>query len=167
MLVELGVEAVNVTLGSPYYCPHAQRPATYPPSDGYLPPEDPLLSVFRHLEVTRRCKAAQPSLLVVGSGYSYLQEWLGHVAQYEVDQGHVDCVGLGRMALSYPHFPADLMAGRPIDRTRLCRTFSDCTTAPRNGMISGCFPLDPHYKQMPEAQQVRVLTKKARTGGDV
>ena len=28
--------------GSPYYNPHIQRPALFPPSDGYLPPEDPL-----------------------------------------------------------------------------------------------------------------------------
>ena len=38
----LGVRLVCVTAGSPYYCPHAQRPAYFPPSDGYDPPYDPL-----------------------------------------------------------------------------------------------------------------------------
>ena len=28
-------DLVNLTAGSPYYNPHVQRPALYPPSDGY------------------------------------------------------------------------------------------------------------------------------------
>ena len=42
LCLELGVKIINVSGGSPYYNPHVQRPAAYPPSDGYLPPEDPL-----------------------------------------------------------------------------------------------------------------------------
>ena len=42
LLEELGIQLVNITAGSPYYNPHVQRPALYPPSDGYQPPEDPL-----------------------------------------------------------------------------------------------------------------------------
>jgi hypothetical protein len=45
----------------------------------------------------------------------------------------------------------------------MCRTFSDCTTAPRNGMISGCYPLDPYYAAKPEAQQLKAL-KRGSTG---
>jgi hypothetical protein len=50
-----------------------------------------------------------------------------------------------------------------MQQKRLCRTFSDCTTAPRNGMISGCFPLDPYYKAMPEAERMKQLKKEMRT----
>ena len=71
-----------------------------------------------------------------------------------VRDGGADFIGLGRMVLSYPELPADVLAGRPLDRKRLCRTFSDCTTAPRNGMVSGCYPLDPFYKERPEREQV-------------
>jgi len=60
-------------------------------------------------------------------------------------------VGVGRMVLSYPDYPADVLAGKAINRKRLCRTFSDCTTAPRKGLVSGCYPLDPVYKESPEA----------------
>ena len=49
ILRELDVRFVNVTLASPYYNPHVTRPALYPPSDGYFPPEDPLVGVGRHL----------------------------------------------------------------------------------------------------------------------
>ena len=157
---DLQIPCVNLTVGSPYYNPHLQRPAAYPPSDGYQPPEDPLLGVAFQLDATRRCKAAVPELVFVGSGYSYLQEWLPHVAQHEVRSGHVDVVGIGRMVLSYPELPADVLAGRPLQRKRLCRTFSDCTTGPRNGMLSGCFPLDDHYRGMPEASRLRQMKKE-------
>ena len=50
------------------------------------------------------------------------------------------------MLLSYPELPLAALRGEALDRKRLCRTFSDCTTGPRNGMISGCYPLDPYYK---------------------
>ena len=39
---------------SPYYAPHGQRPAYFPPSDGYQPPEDPLVGVARIQAATSR-----------------------------------------------------------------------------------------------------------------
>jgi 2,4-dienoyl-CoA reductase-like NADH-dependent reductase (Old Yellow Enzyme family) len=152
-----GVTAVNLSCGSPYYNPHIQRPALFPPSDGYQPPEDPLVGVVRQIQCVRRCKAAVPDLPVVGTGYSYLQEHLPLVAQAVVRQGWTDLVGLGRMVLSYPELPADALAGRALERKRICRTFSDCTTAPRAGLVSGCFPLDPYYKSLPEAGRLKEL----------
>jgi hypothetical protein len=108
-------------------------------------------------------KRHQPSLAIVGSGYSYLQEWLPHVAQAVVRSGGADFVGLGRLALSYPEAPADVLASRPVDRKRLCRTFSDCTTAPRNGLVSGCYPLDPFYKESPEARTLARIKNQTRS----
>ncbi len=149
-LFSLGVTLLNVTCGSPYYVPHVQRPAAFPPSDGYAPPEDPLAGVARLLDAARRAKAAAPDLVVVASGLSYLQEFVPHVAQACVREGWFDAAGLGRMVLSYPELPADVLAGRPLARERVCRTFSDCTTAPRAGLVSGCYPLDPFYRERPE-----------------
>ena len=158
-----GVRLVNVSLGSPYTCPHLQRPAAYPPIDGYGPPADPLSSVLQHLRVVRELKAAAPDLLLVGSGYTYLMEWLPHVAEHEVGAGHVDFVGVGRMSLVYPELPADHLAGRPLTRKRICRTFSDCTTGPRAGLRSGCYPLDPYYRGLAEATRLREVKRE----GDV
>ena len=59
---------------------------------------------------------------------------------------------------AYPDLPADVLAARPLARKSLCRTFSDCTTGPRNGMISGCFPLDPFYKARPEREAIAAMT---------
>jgi hypothetical protein len=89
--------------------------------------------------VTSQLKQRFPEMCVVGSGYTYLQDWLPNVGQHYVRTGQVDFVGLGRMVLSYPDLPADVVAGRPLQSKKVCRTFSDCTTGPRNGLISGCF----------------------------
>jgi 2,4-dienoyl-CoA reductase-like NADH-dependent reductase (Old Yellow Enzyme family) len=160
-LEKMGVEMVCITAGSPYYVPHIQRPALFPPSDGYLPPEDPLLGVARQIQVTHEIKRKFPNLAIVGSAYSYLQEWLPNVAEAVVENHMADFVGLGRMVLSYPDMPDDILNGKTLTRGKICRTFSDCTTAPRIGMISGCFPLDPYYKAKPEAAQLKAFKKNS------
>jgi 2,4-dienoyl-CoA reductase-like NADH-dependent reductase (Old Yellow Enzyme family) len=66
----------------------------------------------------------------VGSGYTCLQEYLPNAAEYAVKNNLTDFVGIGRMVLSYPDMPADLLAGKALDRCRICRTFGDCTSAP-------------------------------------
>lgn len=159
LLESMGVELFNMSCGSPYYNPHIQRPALFPPSDGYQPPEDPLCGVARQVEAVARIKSRFPQRLVVGSGYSYLQEYLPHVGQALVRERMVDFIGLGRMVLSYPDLPRDVLEQGQMKRRYICRTFSDCTTAPRNGMISGCFPLDPFYKERDEAARMKELKK--------
>lgn len=157
LLRESGVSFLNITAGSPYYNPHIQRPAYYPPSDGYRPPEDPLVGVARQIDVTRRLKELHPDMILVGTGYTYLQDYLPHVAQAVVRAGWVDFVGIGRMTLAYPELPADCLARGELNARRLCRTFSDCTTGPRHGLVSGCYPLDDFYKRSPEGDQVRAI----------
>ncbi len=115
------------------------------------------------LSAAAHLKRAYPGILIVGSGFTYLQEYLPHVAQVCVREGRMDFAGLGRMMLSYPELPADTLAGRPVAREKLCRTFSDCTTAPRNGLPSGCFPLDDFYRTRPEAAALKQA--KARPPG--
>jgi NADPH2 dehydrogenase len=159
-LVELGVAMINLTCGSPYYNPHLQRPAIFPPIDGYQPPEDPLVGVWRQLDCVRRCKQALPEVPLVGSGYSYLQEYVAAVGQAAVREDWTDFVGLGRMVLSYPELPADSLAGRKLQRKLVCRTFSDCTTAPRNGLISGCYPLDSFYKSLPQRDELIAIKQR-------
>lgn len=189
VLIDRGVVALNLSCGSPYYNPHLQRPAIFPPIDGYRPPEDPLVGVWRQIDAVRRCKAAlggrmqeagcgepgnasdtrpqapapspRPSVVpIIGTAYSYLQDYLPHVAQAVVRAGWTDFVGLGRMVLSYPELPADTLAGRPLERKRICRTFSDCTTAPRNGLISGCYPLDTYYKKLAERDELVAIKQR-------
>ena len=183
LCAQLGVKILNLSAGSPYYNPHIQRPAAYPPSDGYQPPEDPLVGVARQITVVRqiaqqikalnrstveagsavsastlqRSNASTPML--VGSAYSYLQEYLPHVAQYVVRNGWTDMIGLGRMTLAYPNMLADAVEKGALEKKFICRTFSDCTTAPRNGLISGCYPFDKYYATKPESQKLKEIKK--------
>ena len=161
-LPALGIHWVCISAGSPYYNPHIQRPAIFPPSDGYLPPEDPLVGVVRQINATAALKARHPELVIIGSGYSYLQEWLPNVAEHVVAEGMADGVGLGRLVLSYPDLPADVVSGAPLKTRLYCRTFSDCTTAPRNGLVSGCYPLDPTYLQHPQAVTLKAIKKQLK-----
>jgi len=163
LLESLNIVLVNLTAGSPYYNPHIQRPALYPPSDGYAPPEDPLVGVVRQMDAARELKRRFPNLLFVGTAYSYLQDFLPHVAQAALRADWVDSVGLGRMVLTYPEIFLDAAQGRAVQHKRICRTFSDCTTAPRNGLPSGCYPLDSHYKNSAMAVELNAIkTKRAR-----
>ena len=163
VLRDLGVAAVNISCGSPYYNPHIQRPAIFPPSDGYQPPEDPLVGVARQIHAARICKQAFPDVPMIGTGYTYLQDFLPHVAQAVVRAGWIDLVGIGRMVLAYPAFPADALQRGQLERKRICRTFSDCTTGPRGGLVSGCYPLDDYYKQLPEAETLKSIKQAIKS----
>lgn len=162
MLKEWGVAIVNITCGSPYYNPHIQRPAIFPPSDGYQPAEDPIINVARQIEAVRQLKFSVPEMPLVSSGLTYLQEYLPHTAQALIANGWTDIIGIGRMVLSYPRLPADTLEKGELTPRLICRTFSDCTTAPRNGLISGCFPLDDYYKATPEAEALKAIKQKQK-----
>ena len=185
LCAQLGVKILNLSAGSPYYNPHIQRPAAYPPSDGYQPAHDPLIDVARQINVVKEIATNVKSLnrstvksashgddstvqrfhgptppILIGTAYSYLQEYLPHVAQYAVRNGWTDMVGLGRMVLSYPDILAEATSKGALTTKFICRTFSDCTTAPRNGLISGCYPVDKWYSAKPEFQQLKDIKKK-------
>ncbi len=160
LLKEWGADVVNVSCGSPYYNPHIQRPAIYPPSDGYSPANDPIIDVNRQIQVVKALKESVPQMPLVSSGLTYLQEFLPQVSQALVRKGWTDSIGIGRMVLSYPQIVAHSLERGEIERKFICRTFSDCTTAPRNGITSGCYPLDEYYKKMPEAKIVKELKAK-------
>ncbi|MFG0254294.1 MAG: NADH:flavin oxidoreductase, partial [Rhodopirellula sp. JB053] len=160
LMHRIGIRMVCTTAGSPYYNPHIQRPAFFPPSDGYQPPEDPLVGVARQILAVAELKKRHPEMLFIGSGYTYLQDYLPNVAQAVVEREMADSIGLGRMVLSYPDLPADVIAGNDWQRKKVCRTFSDCTTAPREGIVSGCYPLDPFYKAREEREQLKAVKAK-------
>src|SRR5437879_8626067 len=138
LLEELDIRLVNITAGSPYYNPHIQRPALYPPSNGYQPPEDPLFGVAQQMNVTRELKRRFPNLIFVGTAYSYLQDFLPYVAQAAVRQGWIDAGGIGRAILTYPEILLVVREGILIEGNGVCRTFRDATTAQMKGLLSEC-----------------------------
>ena len=122
-LRDLGVDLICVTGSSPYNSWHYQRPALNSKPGEYSTPEDPLVGVARHVQVTRELRAAVPGIITVGSGYSYLQQWLPNVAQAAVRRGMTDIVGVARMHLAYPRMISDSFNGRPLDLTAMAAAF--------------------------------------------
>ena len=85
---------------------------------------------------------------VVGSGYSWLQEFAPHAAAANVADGSVALAGIGRGALAQPDFALRLQEDGQFDRLRICRTFSYCTNLmrskdhPLGQYPTGCPPFD-------------------------
>ena len=144
----LGVALVNVSMGSPYATPHVTRPFEYPPPDGYEAPEHPLFGVDRHFRLAAQVQQAFPQVPVVGSGYSYLQEFLPQAGAANVRDGRITFVGVGRAALPMPDFARQVQEHGRLDRKRICRTFSYCTALMRakhnelGQFATGCPPFD-------------------------
>jgi 2,4-dienoyl-CoA reductase-like NADH-dependent reductase (Old Yellow Enzyme family) len=147
-LRQLGVALVNVTLGNAYVAPHLLRPFETPPPDGYESPEHPLVGVDRHFRLTGAVQRAYPDLPIVGSGYSYLQEFLPHAAAANVRDARCTFAGAGRATLAQPDFARQIRDHGRLDRKRVCRTFSYCTALMRakhnelGQFASGCPPFD-------------------------
>ena len=85
-------------------------------------------------------------------------------AQYNVRTGLAD-FGPRPGRLSYPDLPADVLSGRRLRRAAICRTFSDCTTGPRMGMVSGCYPLDPFYEGRARSLAHPTVHVESKTAG--
>ena len=147
-MAHLGVSLVNISMGNPYASMHIIRPFEYPPPDGYESPEHPLAGVDRHFRLAAQIQQAFPDLPMVGSGYSYLQEYLFQAGAANVRDGRITFVGVGRAALPQPDFARQLMENGRLDRKRVCRTFSYCTALMRakhnelGQFATGCPPFD-------------------------
>ena len=160
LLTEVGLGLVNVTMGSPYYNPHIGRPFERAPVDGYKPPEHPLAGVERHFRLTAAVQEAYPNLAVIGTGYSWLRHFAANAGAANVAAGRASIMGLGRGALAYPDFAADVVErGAMVDR-KSCIGVSYCTALMRakhnelGQFPTGCAPRDSFY-----AEQYRLATR--------
>jgi len=159
LLIKLGIKLVCISAGAAYNS-HIMEPYFSLPVAPRHPPEDPLTGVARLISVVADLKKQRPGLTYVGSGYSYLQQWLPNVAQSVISQDMADFVGIGRMALSYPDIITDILAGRVLKRELICHSCSYCDVAPEYGIMSGCYMLDKFYRNRPEYQQLRKFLKE-------
>ena len=143
MLSSLGVRCINVTIGNPYYQPHYGRPYDRPIAGGYVPQEHPLQSVERIIAHAREIQQAHPSIAIVGTGYSWLRQFIPFVAAGVLDKGWARIIGVGRTAFAYPDFARDVFSAGGMDPYKCCITCSACTQLMRDGGRAGCVPRDP------------------------
>jgi 2,4-dienoyl-CoA reductase-like NADH-dependent reductase (Old Yellow Enzyme family) len=149
LLYEKGLKLFNITAGSPYSNPHLSRPTETPPSDGYQPSHDPLIEVAMHLDFAKAFKAALPSAVVVGTGYSYLRNYKLNAMEWALQGGGCDSVGFGRAFLSFPDEAKALLetgVAKASKGRQICNGDSSCTSGPRLGLKSGCI-FDPYYAE--------------------
>jgi 2,4-dienoyl-CoA reductase-like NADH-dependent reductase (Old Yellow Enzyme family) len=155
MLVKLlrdsGVKMVNISMGSPYFNPHIIRPFERPPIDGYESPEHPLIGVDRHFRATSAIQQAFPDLVIVGTGYTWLREYLLYAAEANVRDKKVSIAAVGRGAIAYPDYAKDGLTSGKLDPDKVCLTMSFCTALMRakNNELgqfpTGCVPRDKVY----------------------
>jgi 2,4-dienoyl-CoA reductase (NADPH2) len=142
LLQESGVVGINVTAGNPYFTPHINRPYDRIVAGGHLPQEHPLVGVTRLFGLARAVKQAYPELIVVGSGFSWLRQYLGNVAAGALERGWMDLAGVGRGAFAYPALAHDLLTDGRLAASKVCVTCSRCTQIMRDHGCAGCVLFD-------------------------
>ena len=144
LLVEAGLQMLNVTVGNPYYNPHVNRPYR---KGGYTPPETPADGLARFAHIEKHIKEKFPTLPIVASGLSYYREDLFAQSEKLLSDGTCDFVGYGRMWLAYPQFYRDYVDEK-FEPKKCCLACSQCTGLMRAGQVSGCAVFHEYYRKL-------------------
>lgn len=137
-LKEREIDIINITMGTPYWNPHVNRPYD---KGGYIPNEHPLEGVARMVNGIGRMQKAFPELPIVGTGYSWLREFSQYLAAGSLENGYATIIGYGRMGLAYPDFARDILAGG-LKKSKCCISCSKCSDLLRAGQYAGCVVRD-------------------------
>lgn len=149
-LDEMGVSLMNITMGTPYYNPHVNRPYN---KGGYLADEAPSVGVSRLLEGARAAQQAAPHALCLATGFSWPGEYAANIAAGFIAEGGARLAGFGRMAFAYPDFARDIVENGALSREKCCVTCSLCTKIMRGGGYVGC-PVRDREVYLPELRKV-------------
>lgn len=153
-LQKKGVTLINVTMGTPYYNPHVNRPYD---KGGYIPEEHPLEGVARLLKGAAEIQKAVPEIAVVGTGYSWLREFSPYLAAGTLEQGGASLIGFGREGFAYPCFAEDILKEKRMKKEKCCISCGKCAQLLRAGSTAGCVVRDakiyaPVYKKCCESR---------------
>ncbi len=168
-LIQEGCALFNITLGIPYVHPHLSRPFNRPLFKSPLPLEHPLEGVSRFLAVTRNLQREFPEVPLVGTGFSWLRQFLPYVGAAVLKRKEAALIGLGRSAIAYPDAPKDLMNRGTMNPKMVCTTCSRCSELMRMGGLAGCVIRDKatygkFYKELRKKflKQLRSQTRRKR-----
>jgi 2,4-dienoyl-CoA reductase-like NADH-dependent reductase (Old Yellow Enzyme family) len=137
---------VALSLGIPAWKPHFGRPFDRPVPGGQVPDEHPLEGVARHLRFAAELQRSSPGTAVIGAGLSWLRSLGPGVAAAAVGSGGGAAFGLGRGALAYPDFAADLLRHGRLSPRKVCTTCSICSHLLRRQRPVGCAVRDPEFR---------------------
>lgn len=168
-LIQEGCTLFNITLGIPYMHSHMSRPFDRPVFKSPLPVEHPLEGVARFLSVTRELQREFPEIPLVGTGYSWLRQFLPYVGTAVLKRKEATFIGLGRSSLAYPEAPEDLMNKGAMSPKKVCTSCSRCSELMRMGGFTGCVVRDKEtygkfYKELRKKlrKQLRRQTRRKR-----
>lgn len=86
----------------------------------------------------RESAPTAPAMSIVGTGYTWLRQFLPHVAAGAVREGLIEFVGMGRSALAYSDAPAALWEHGRLDAGRCCMVCFACAELSDYGGPVGC-----------------------------
>lgn len=135
-----GVELLNLSMGTPYYSPHINRPFNL---GGYVPDEHPLIGVTRLIDGIGEVQKAFPDIAVVGTGYSWLREFAPYIAAGSLENGLAKIIGFGRQAFANPSFAKDILSGSIMTKEKSCIACGKCSDIMRAGGSTGCVVRNP------------------------
>ncbi len=149
ILSQSGVELINLTMGTPYYSPHINRPFNM---GGYVPPEHPLTGITRLINGIGQIQKAFPEIAVVGTGYSWLRQFAPFVAAGTLENENAKLIGFGRQAFANPSFAKDILTASPRLKEKSCLACGKCSDIMKAGGQAGCVVRDsgvylPIYKK--------------------
>lgn len=148
---EHGVKLFNITMGTPYFNPHVNRPYV---TGGYVPPEDPLQGVARLLNGCAQIQKLLPRAVCVSTGWSYLREFAPRIAAGMAERGEAKIFGFGRGSFAYPDLAHDICEKGRMEHEKCCVTCSLCTKIMRApGGRPGCPVRDTQW-YLPEYRRV-------------
>jgi len=152
ILRDLGVKVINVSMGSPYYYPHVNRPFDV---GNYTPDEDPIDGVKRLLRGAEVVQKTFPDLIVVGTGFSWLRQYSANIAAGLIRNGSISMAGIGRMAFAYPDMPKDIVLNKTFNPRKTCITCSKCSDLKSIAVITGCVVRDTDIYVPPYLEHFR------------
>ncbi len=149
ILREKGVRLINITMGTPYFNPHVNRPYDI---GGYVPQEHPMAGVARMINGAAEIQKAFADIAVVGTGYSWLRQFSPYLAAGTLENNWATLIGFGRESFAYPDFARDIFASSEMKKEKCCITCGKCTEIMRAGGTTGCVIKDtgvygPIYKE--------------------
>ena len=162
-LVEEGVQLICTSAGNPYSnSPYVPRPFDTPVIGAPTPCEHPLEGVERLFKLTHEIQEAVGDIPVIGSGYSWLREFMPFVGAANLALGRCSFVGLGRLAFAYPDAPHEMLKGS-LSKEKVCIACSKCTQIMRDHGQTGCVIRDsevyaPLFKEARESALKRSVT---------
>lgn len=164
-LREHGLALLNITAASPTL--RGSERGIRGRSDAENPDEHPLMTLDRQLSLARSIREAVPALPVVGSGFSWLRQFVPQVAAGALRDGMIDFAGLGRAALANPSAPAEVFTRGQMEAGSACMVCFACSQLREEGEAVGCVLRDPAvygpvYRQMRRFDADQLLAGAAR-----